>query len=532
VPIEPLELERQAFELYERGRVRVSVENHDYREWLKAYFPNVATKPLAERHRLLWEWFSDLRIDHRPRPYVAAWPRGGGKSSTGELATTFLADRLTRKFVLYVCATQDQADLHVQSIATLLEERGAERQINKFGGVRAWRREQLRTASGFNVAGFGLDAGTRGIKIDQYRPDLIIFDDIDDTDDTGDTVLKKIRVITSKILPTGSSDCAILFLQNLIHEGGIVCQLVDGRADFLHTRIVPPIDPAVRDLKVEMVPQNDGAKVYKIVGGTPTWEGQDLQTCEDQINDWGLDAFKREAQHEVYGASGYVFDHTRFAECEESEVPTLTKIVRAWDFAATHGGGDYTVGVAMGISPNGRCFVLDVVRGQWDPAEVETRLDETAEADREKWGDSVSQQLPKDPGSAGKYQAWQLKKLLGDESTATKDVRGKKAKRARGWAAKVNSGNACLVRAPWNRLYKQEHREFREDEKHPYDDQVDASADAYNALAKGPVKFEKSETAMDQQASSNPQGAGSVDGQGRLRIGRGNGNSQTFNPFG
>jgi len=33
------------------------------------------------------------------------------------------------------------------------------------------------------------------------------------------------------------------------------------------------------------------------VGGTATWEGQDLATCENQINRWGLRAFEAEAQH-------------------------------------------------------------------------------------------------------------------------------------------------------------------------------------------------------------------------------------------
>ena len=70
----------------------------------------------------------------------------------------------------------------------------------------------------------GLDVGSRGSKDEERRPDLIIFDDVDEKHDTLKTVAKKIDTITTSILPAGSSDCAILFIQNIIHEGSIADQ--------------------------------------------------------------------------------------------------------------------------------------------------------------------------------------------------------------------------------------------------------------------------------------------------------------------
>lgn len=456
----------------------------DYELWLKDNFPFVATKPLAERHKRLWSWFAGLTPGIKPRPRVEVWPRGGAKSSTGELGCAFVGQKLTRRFVLYVSGTQDQADLHVQSIASLFESVGIERAISKYGHSKGWRRDQLRTANGFNVAAYGLDTAARGVKLDQYRPDLIIFDDIDGQDDSPKTVEKKTQAIKSAVIPAGSSDCAVLFLQNLIHEEGIVTRLTDGRADFLLTREVSDIEPAVYDLKTELYKAEAGQHLYRIVGGTASWEGQNLETCTAQINEWGLKTFLRESQHEVYGADGYFFD----AKCigVVTDLPRLLRYCRAWDLAATEGGGDYTVGVLMGIAPNGNIYILDVKRGQWESDKVRRTIDKTHQEDLEQYGPMVTLKIPQDPGQAGKAQASQFRQSL--EKPSIKPVTGNKAVRARGFQACVNSRNAYMLEADWNHHYREELRKFREDLEHEYDDQVDASADAYNELAKPTTK--------------------------------------------
>ena len=214
-----------------------------WREWLAARFP--ALTQFAPRHIRLWTWFDALKTGEKPRPRVEVWPRGGAKSSTGELGCVRLGWKLSRRFVLYVSETQPQADKHVQSIASFFERLNVGRALGKYGSSKGWRRDQLRTENGFNVAGIGLDVAARGVKLDEFRPDLIIFDDIDGRHDSPEKTAKKIATITASLLPAGSADCAILFLQNLIAKDGIVSQLADGRAEFLHTREVPCVEPAV-----------------------------------------------------------------------------------------------------------------------------------------------------------------------------------------------------------------------------------------------------------------------------------------------
>lgn len=434
---------------------------------------------------------------------MEGWPRGGAKSTTAELGVAFIGARLSRRYVLYVSGTQDQADKHVQSIATLFEKIGIDRSLNKYGNSKGWRRNQLRTSTGFNIEAIGLDVAARGIRLDEFRPDLIVFDDIDGLEDTSATTAKKIGAITKSIIPAGSTNCAVLFIQNLIIPDGVMAQLVDGRADFLMEREVH-VEPAVRGLRVELEPIGDRNR-WKVLSGEPTWEGQNLAICQKQINDWGLRAFLQESQHEVKGAQGYFFDESQFRLVDS--VDDIVQVCRAWDKAATQGAGDYTVGVLMGKCRSGRMVILDVVRAQLSPDNVSVLMDEVTRWDKSVWGSKYHVRVPQDPGSAGKAVAIQDKRTLG---AVAAPVTGKKAKRAEKYAEEVNKGNVDVLRDNrprtaridalldewtrstalegkthlWNYEFLQEHRQFREDEGHKHDDQVDAAADAFNDLMK------------------------------------------------
>jgi len=455
-----------------------------YHAWLYSKFPHIATAPLAQHHKDLWQWLESITPQSRPKPRVEVWARGAAKSETGQLGIAYLAERLARRFCLYVCSTQDKADEHVASVAALLEKLGHTAAVTMQGHSKGWRRAQVRSSNGFNLAGIGLDTTTRGVKLEEFRPDLMVLDDIDDREDTPKTTAKKERSVTQSILPAGSSDCVVLFLQNLIIEDGIVSRMVEKRADYLlSAEITGPIK-AVNDLVIEDAQLPNGRNYKKIIGGRATWEGQNLEVCQRQILDWGWTAFKRESQQEVQGADGYFFDHHKFKFADKLEDVQGEKwrFCRAWDKAGTQDGGDWTVGVLTAMASNGVAVVLDVERHQYEPNNVKKLIDATSAKDKETFG-HVIVHIPQDPSQAGKDQAMQDAQRLASYAAKIESVRGKKAIRAGRWAEQVNSGNAYLLRADWNWTFTEEHRKFREDEQHDYDDQVDAASDACTELA-------------------------------------------------
>ncbi len=154
----------------------------DWSRWLKTYFPGAVCRAFAGRHERFWAWAWSVEAEEVdaevPRPYVAPWPRGGGKSTTLETAAVAWGARRRRRFVLVVRETQKQANESVRNISSKLDGEAfgaaypemARRALNRFGHSKGYTQQQLRTASGFKVAGLGLDAAGAGSSLTTTGP--------------------------------------------------------------------------------------------------------------------------------------------------------------------------------------------------------------------------------------------------------------------------------------------------------------------------------------------------------------------------
>lgn len=310
----------------------------DYATWLSTIFPQHVYAGFSQRHHEFWTWVWAIEKGVRSRPFVAIWSRGSGKSTSAELASCLLGALDKRRFILYVRATQDKADESVSNVSTLLSASSidtyypslGQRRLGKYGNVKGWRRNSLRTAAGLTIEGVGLESSSiRGFK-QEVRPDLIILDDVDDRHDSEQASKKKVEIITQSILPAGSTDCCVLAIQNLIIPHGVFAQLAKPECEFLMDRVISGPYKAVDGLAYERI-----ADGYRIVGGRATWEGQSLSVCEQQMKTWGLSAFIREAQHEVTDLSNGTFAKIEFRHCTLDEVPDLKKTVCWVDPAVT-----------------------------------------------------------------------------------------------------------------------------------------------------------------------------------------------------
>lgn len=299
-----------------------------------------AIVPDGPHHRRYWTWLWDIAKGSRPKPMVNVWPRGGAKSTNAELGTVAVGARGRRRYAFYVCGTQDLADDHVATIGEMLESPRlatfypdmARRRVGKYGTSKGWRRTRLRTAAGFTIDAVGLDTAARGVKLDEDRPDWLIFDDIDEKHDSANTVQKKIETITASLIPAGSEDRAILFIQNLIHPGSVFAQLASDSPPFLTNRILNGPVPALEDFTYATKRDR-----VVITSGTPTWVGQDRDRCQADIDEIGITAFLAEAQHEVAAPAGGMFSHLDMAvlRIAPEDVPPLTRVVCWVDPAVT-----------------------------------------------------------------------------------------------------------------------------------------------------------------------------------------------------
>jgi hypothetical protein len=284
-----------------------------------------------------------------------------------EQVCAYLACTLQRRFALYVCGTQDQANLHVQSIAAILEQMGVPRAVNAYSASVNWTAQRLQTSNGFGIVGVGLNARIRGARLGQFRPDLIIVDDIDEATDSKAATAKKLDLLTKAVFPAGSQDAVVLFVQNRVHKDSVIAQVADGRAEVLLGASRTQVN-AAKDLTWERTIAEDGMPRYHVTGGTPSWpEGQGLSVIERQINDWQLMAFLQEAQNED-APDGGLWNRER--DIDPFRVATAPERFARIVIGIDPPGGATEAGiVAVGKTHDGHFYVLKDDSGLGTPAE-------------------------------------------------------------------------------------------------------------------------------------------------------------------
>lgn len=361
---------------FSNRRASASLRVSDWRAHLLDVFADYIWYELSDPHVELWKWGESITDDYTPPPFVAIWPRGRGKSTHAEMMTADLGARNRRSYGMYVSGTQEQADKHVATIATMFESRRMA-QFNqavgrpKLGknGSRSWNRRTVKTSNGYTVEAVGLNKAVRGQKIDWARPDWIVFDDIDERHDTEATTRKKREIITSSILPAGATNAAVLFVQNLIHAESIAAELAKrpgepGAADYLTDRIVSGPHQAVDGLRYEM--RADGNKLrWVFTAGRSLWNGFDLAVCEDEMNRVGPDSYELESQHNIDADNPLALLTTEIMNAtRRSEYPDLVQ-------------------VAVGVDPSGgagACGVVAVGKaklgGEWHGFTIDNRSTE------------------------------------------------------------------------------------------------------------------------------------------------------------
>ena len=164
--------------------------------------------------------------------------------------------------------------------------------------------------------------------------------------------------------------------------------------------------------------------------------------------------------------------------------------VRGWDLAGSV-DGDWTVGVLMGRTRDGRYVVGNVVRFRGRPDEVEDKVMETARLDTKRTRIS----MPRDPGQSGLAQELAYTKLLAGWPVTFSPESGDKETRAEPFAAQFNHGLATMVRAELNATYREQLRAFPFGK---HDDQVDASSRAFMALLEAKLPMKVSQAALDR----------------------------------
>lgn len=251
-----------------------------------------------------------------------------------------------------------------------------------------------------------------------------------------------------------SPDTPIIIIMQRLHEEDLSGWLLNGgMGDKWEHLCIPAVNEREEALWPSMMPIDDLNEIKK--SAPYVFAGQYMQTPAPA----GGGEFKREWFPVI------------------DAIPAGTRFARGWDLAATQGAGDWTVGAKVGVMPDGRFVVADILRGRESQLGVERMIKSAAQAD----GAAVQISLPQDPGAAGKnWAASMVRMLAGYRVRATLEA-GDKVTRSKILRSQAEAGNVLVLRGRWNADF------FSELEMFPvgkHDDQIDATVRAFSEVAR------------------------------------------------
>jgi len=157
-------------------------------------------------------------------------------------------------------------------------------------------------------------------------------------------------------------------------------------------------------------------------------------------------------------------------------LPRNVTFVRYWDRAATNktelNDPDFTVGLKLAKDKDGIFYVVDIVRLQESPLQVQNAIKNCSTQDSSDCRIGIEQ----DPGQAGVSEVDLLIRMLQGYSATAYKVTKDKITRASPVSAQAEAGNIRVLRGYWNEDF------FRELENFPeggHDDIVDALSGAF-----------------------------------------------------
>ena len=354
--------------------------------------------------------------------------------------------------------------------------------------------------SGFDLAGdqnakMRFDTDRRGFKLASSvggagtgeRADFLIIDDPHSVlGAESDTVRERTIQWFAETLPTRVNDqgkSAIIVIMQRIHANDVSGHILAHDLGFEHLLVEMEYEPD-HPARIAMKPSTIGYMDWRTTPGELAWpERFSRDAVEDlkkTLRSWGGSyAESGQLRQWPHARGGGMFKRGDFRIV--NEVPRGGVARRGWDLAAsTDNKAAYTVGVKM-RRVDGQIFIEDVRRFRGSPAEVDAAIVQCAQED----GNECVQDIPQDPGQAGKAQRMHLaEKLHGRRFSITPET-GSKEDRARPFASQAESGNVALMLAHWNDPFLAEAEAFPAG---AFKDQIDACSRAYHGLLREPER--------------------------------------------
>jgi predicted phage terminase large subunit-like protein len=223
------ENDTEIFEVIAKDRlVRQAVTRKSHLLFFHVYLAHYVTYEIAEFQKDIFR----ITEDQANKLAIIVAFRGSGKSTLVTLSYSLWAmlGIQQKKFVLVICQTQSQAKQHMMNLKRELESNHLlQSDLGPFqeeGGE--WGSSSLvfpqRNA---RITAVSTEQSIRGLRHNQFRPDLIICDDVEDLASvkTRESRQKTYNWFTGEVVPTGDRATRTIVVGNLLHDDSLVMHL-------------------------------------------------------------------------------------------------------------------------------------------------------------------------------------------------------------------------------------------------------------------------------------------------------------------
>lgn len=321
----------------------------------RAYFPHYFNKPSPTFHSdldLLWtsgvmkdiypitsKEARKIGVEDGKRRVVAA-PRGHAKSTTLTFKGVMHAVLYEYKhYPIIISDSSEQAEGFLESIKVEFEDN--ELLKEDFGDLvgKVWRNNVLLTKSGVKIEAIGSGKKIRGRKHRNYRPDLIILDDVENDENirTPEQRKKLESWFLKAVTKAGDYYTDIIYIGTLLHYDSLLAKTLKNPSyqaikykavisfakneelwdkwEFIYT------DLDNKDRELEALNFYNENKEKMLEGTKVLWEEKNsyLDLMKIKVSD-GDSAFNSELQNEPISAEDCIFNEEWFEFYNEAEI--------------------------------------------------------------------------------------------------------------------------------------------------------------------------------------------------------------------
>lgn len=328
--------------------------SHDFAEYQKVLIDIINTNKVKEKHveqlkKYIHEKYHSL-VETADTLYgiIDVEPRGHGKSTRMSLLYPLWRVLTGKsKFIVIFSSSEERASQILDDIK--FELTNNELLVEDFGDQKGniWKSNFIHLKNGSAIASRGAGSSVRGLRFRQYRPDLVICDDImkDDVARSKTQREKIYQWFKKVVLPLGK-DIFIVVVNTIFHN------------DDLPSRLLKE----VRDgsLKGWL-----GLRFSAIVNGSPIWQYWSIEALQKKKLEMGSIAFSTEYMNEPLSDEDRLF-REEWLEFDREE-PELSNLRIFIGVDPALGGGDYSAIVTIGVDREGIIHVIDTYADRVSP---------------------------------------------------------------------------------------------------------------------------------------------------------------------